>query len=235
VLAVGLLAIVGKNAAMAIPAIGLMPPDARAMTHTGILAAYYGAQLAALSILAARHGSSTALAFGLRRGSDAGARPAGAQRAADRPSALASAGVVVGLLLVVEVIAIASGLTMRAVGWAQPGTVSGDVAAVFGTGGVGLALAGLLVALVAPVVEELAFRGVAMVALIPRLGVWPAIAVQAVLFAAYHASAWLFFPMLVFGLALGWLAWSRRSLWSAIVLHVLYNGIAVAAAFLVPS
>lgn len=235
VLAVGLLAIVGKNAAMTIPAIGLMPSAARAMTHAGILALYYGAQLAALSILAARHGSSVAVAFGLRPAPDTESRPAQTRRSAEKPSALTTAGIVIGLLLGVEAIAIGYGLMMNAMGWAQPGTVSGDVAAVFGTGGAGLALAGLLVALVAPIVEELSFRGVAMVALAPRLGVWPAIAVQAVLFAAYHASAWLFFPMLVFGVALGWLAWSRRSLWPAIVLHVLYNGLAVAAAFLVPS
>jgi membrane protease YdiL (CAAX protease family)/Pyruvate/2-oxoacid:ferredoxin oxidoreductase delta subunit len=240
VMAVGLLAIVGKNAVMSIPAIGLMPTAGRSMTHAGILALYYAAQLAALSILAARHGSSVAVAFGLRRAPDTESRPtesrpAETRRAAERPSALASAGIVIGLLVGVEAIAIGYGLTMATMGWAQPGTVSGDVAAIFGNGGAGLVLAGLMVALVAPIVEELAFRGVALVALAPRLGVWPAIAIQAVLFAAYHASAWLFFPMLVFGAALGWLAWSRRSLWPAIVLHVLYNGLAVAAAFLVPS
>ena len=34
--------------------------------------------------------------------------------------------------------------------------------------------------------------------------------------------------------ALGWLAWTRRSLWPAIGLHVLYNAVAVAAAFMLP-
>ena len=58
--------------------------------------------------------------------------------------------------------------------------------------------------------------------------------VSAVLFAVYHVNAWLFLPMLVFGLALGWLTWTRRSLWPAIAMHVLYNGLAVAAAFSVP-
>ena len=41
----------------------------------------------------------------------------------------------------------------------------------------------------------------------------------------------------VFGVgavALGWLTWNRRSLWPSLVLHVLYNGLAVAAAFWVP-
>jgi membrane protease YdiL (CAAX protease family) len=105
---------------------------------------------------------------------------------------------------------------------------------VFGGGGIGLILAGVLVAIVAPLIEELAFRGVVLAALGSRWGMWPAIALSSALFAAYHASTWLFLPMLVLGAALGWLTWTRRSLWPAIVLHVLYNALAVAAAFLVP-
>ena len=62
---------------------------------------------------------------------------------------------------------------------------------------------------------------------------WPGIVISSVLFAAYHASVWLFFPMLVLGVALGWLGWTRRSLWPPIALHVAYNALAVAAAFLV--
>jgi membrane protease YdiL (CAAX protease family) len=38
-------------------------------------------------------------------------------------------------------------------------------------------------------------------------------------------------PMVLLGVALGWLAWWRRGLWPAIVLHALYNGASVAAAF----
>jgi membrane protease YdiL (CAAX protease family) len=62
---------------------------------------------------------------------------------------------------------------------------------------------------------------------------WPAIVVSSAVFAGYHLSAWFFFPTFVLGMALGWLAFSRRSLVPAIALHVVYNAAAVAAAFLV--
>jgi membrane protease YdiL (CAAX protease family) len=138
------------------------------------------------------------------------------------------------MLLGVEVVAVSYGLIVQAVGWRQPITLSADVATVFGGGGVGLVLSVLLVALVAPVAEELAFRGVILPAIGERWGQWPAILISAALFAAYHVNLWLFIPMLVFGTALGWLTVARRSLWPAIAMHVLYNSLAVAAAFIVP-
>ena len=101
-------------------------------------------------------------------------------------------------------------------------------------GGIGLALSVLLVAFIAPIAEELAFRGVILQSVGARWGQWPAIVVSAMLFAAYHVNLWLFLPMFALGAALAWLAVTRRSLWPAIAMHVLYNSLAVAAAFLVP-
>jgi len=221
------LCIVGKNSVMVIPAISLMPSAGQALTRAGVLATYYAIQLGALALLAARHGKPLMRAFGLRtdeadRGSAAG-----------RPSAFVSAGLVVLALVGVEVVAVAYGLLMQSLDLREPISLSSDVSAVFGGGNLGLLVAAALVAVVAPLVEELAFRGTIMTALGSRMSMWPAIGISAVLFAAYHASVWLFFPMLVLGVALGWLAWTRRSLWPAIAMHVLYNGLAVAAAFLV--
>jgi membrane protease YdiL (CAAX protease family)/NAD-dependent dihydropyrimidine dehydrogenase PreA subunit len=245
-----LLTIIGKNALLAIPALSLMPAAGRAGARAAILATYYAVQLGALAFLAVRHGSSLRLAFGLRvaehspdaaapdaPGTPAPAAPAPAPAAlanAEKLSPLSSAGLVVALLFGVEFVAIAYGLAAQAIGWRQPLTLSSDVASVFGVGGVGLVLSAVLVAIVAPIAEELAFRGLVLPVLGDRWGMWPAIGVSSVLFAAYHLNAWLFLPMLVFGVALGWLTWNRRSLWPSIALHVLYNGLAVAAAFWVP-
>jgi membrane protease YdiL (CAAX protease family)/NAD-dependent dihydropyrimidine dehydrogenase PreA subunit len=228
VLAVLLLTIVGKNAVFAIPALALMPVAGRAAARAGVLAVYYSVQIAAFVFLAGRHGATFLAAFGLRRDADTDADA----RAAAKPGSVAgSIGLVLGLLVVVEVFAIGYGLTVQALGWKQPLSLSSDVAAVFGSGNTGFLLSALLIAFVAPFAEELAFRGVVLPALGERYGMWPSIVLSAVLFAAYHANLWLFFPMLVFGLALGWLTWSRRSLWPAISLHILYNGLAVIAAF----
>ena len=82
---------------------------------------------------------------------------------------------------------------------------------------------------VGPFVEELVFRGALLRGLEAKLGAWPAIVIQALLFAAFHRSWWLLLPMTVLGIALGWLAHERRSLWPAIALHSLYNALSVAA------
>jgi membrane protease YdiL (CAAX protease family) len=229
VLVVLLLSTVGKSVVIAIPAIALMPTAGQAMARAGILAAYYTVQLGAFALLAGRHGAGLAVAFGLRRG-EADDRAA----ETNRPSAIGSAVLVAALLVAVETVAIVYGLAMQALEWSEPVTLSSDVSSAFGGGEVGLILAGVLVAVAAPIVEELAFRGIILAAAGSRWGMWPAIAVSSVLFAVYHASVWLFFPMLALGVALGWVAWTRRSLWPAIALHVLYNALAVTAAFLVP-
>jgi membrane protease YdiL (CAAX protease family) len=104
---------------------------------------------------------------------------------------------------------------------------------LFGSDAVGLLLAIVMVVVVGPLVEEAVFRGALLEGLAARFGVWPAIFVQAALFAAFHRSLWLLFPTFVLGVALGWLAHERESLWPPIAMHALYNAITVAAAFLV--
>jgi membrane protease YdiL (CAAX protease family)/Fe-S-cluster-containing hydrogenase component 2 len=228
VLAVLLLTIVGKNAVLGIHALGLMPASGRAFTRAAVLAVYYSVQIAAFVFLAGRHGSSLLRGFGLTRDPESGEAGVGLL------AVLTSAGLSAALFVGVEAVALGYGLAVQAAGWKQPLSLSSDVASVFGAGTPGLALSALLVVLVAPVAEELAFRGVILDSVGERWGMWPAIAISALLFAGYHLNLWLFFPMLVLGGALGWLAWTRRSLWPAIVVHIAYNGLAVAAAFLVP-
>jgi membrane protease YdiL (CAAX protease family) len=65
-----------------------------------------------------------------------------------------------------------------------------------------------------------------------RFGTWPAILVQAGVFAVLHRSLWLLFPTFVLGVTLGLLARNRASLWPPVAMHALYNAITVAAAFL---
>ena len=222
VLAIIAVATLAKSAILGLPAVGLMPAAAKAAVRAFVLAAYYAGQLAGFAFLARRHASGLREAFGLQR----------AENAAETPSALGSAGWVLLLFLGTETVSIGYGLAMQTMGWEQPARLSSDVSSVFGSGGVGLVLSALLVAVAAPLVEELAFRGVVLPALRPGIGVRGAIAVSSVLYAAFHLSVWMFFPTLVLGVALGWLAYSRRSILPAIALHVLYNAAAVTAAFL---
>ena len=221
--AVMIAAMLGKNALLGLRVVELMPDAARSLTRALVLAIYYGVQLGAFAFLARRHKSGLLRAFGLRREKASGAEPA---------SAVVSAALVGGLFLATEMFAIGYGLAVESMGWMQPHRLSNDLSSVFGSGGVGIALSAVLVALAAPFVEELAFRGVILPVLSRRMGMWGAILGSAAVYAAFHFSAWMFAPTMVLGIALGWLATTRRSLVPAIALHVLYNGAAVTAAFL---
>jgi uncharacterized protein len=89
----------------------------------------------------------------------------------------------------------------------------------------------LAMAYVAPVIEELAFRGYLFASLTRWRGPWPAAAVTAVLFAAAHVAAYppqLLPLLLFFGFGACVLFWFTRSLLPSIALHALNNGIVAA-------
>jgi membrane protease YdiL (CAAX protease family) len=223
VLGVLALAVLAKNAVLALPQVGLMPQVGKSAVRAVVLGVFYTLQIAAFGWLAGRHAQPALVGFRLRR-------PPNVPRA-ERPSAVGSAALAVALFIGCEVFSIGYGLTMQALNLVQPERLSSDLATVFGGGPVGLALAALLVVVAAPFAEEIAFRGVVLPAVGDRWGMWAGIAASSVVYAAYHASVWLFVPTLVLGVALGWLSWTRRSLWPAVLVHVLFNATAVLAAF----
>jgi membrane protease YdiL (CAAX protease family) len=101
----------------------------------------------------------------------------------------------------------------------------------FGGGVAGMAVTFVLAAVVAPLLEELLLRGVVLGALVARIGRWPAIAASALVSASLHLEVWSLLPFAVLGVGLGWLATRGRSLWPAVVAHVLYNTIMISFAF----
>lgn len=99
-------------------------------------------------------------------------------------------------------------------------------------------LLALLVVGVAPLVEELVFRGVLLSGLASRMPVWAAVVISALVFGAAHLPdfgfAWYPVPTLVLlGLALGWLRVHSRSLWPSMVMHASNNFFAAMAWFVV--
>ena len=95
---------------------------------------------------------------------------------------------------------------------------------------VGIAIYGVLVA---PVVEEIVFRGLLLPPLTERLGAPVGIFLSALLFGALHLSDPVAVPPLI---ALGvWLAFLRHrsgALWPVILVHAVNNALAVGAALL---
>ena len=79
------------------------------------------------------------------------------------------------------------------------------------------------VCLLAPVLEEMLFRGIILRGFLTQYPRWQAIAGSAILFGVAHLNLYQLFVGLVLGLLSGWLYERSRSLWPCIGLHGLYN------------
>ncbi len=213
-LSVTLAAFVAKEAALALAPVRALPVAAIVLVRAAVLAGYYGVQVVALRWIVSRRG------MGLR---DLVAGDGGWAR-----SRAWAVGAGAAALVGTRVFAIAYGLLMRGFGIVPD---SSALLETFGAEPAGLVLAAVLVVFVGPLVEEAVFRGVLLQGLESRLGTPLAIAVQALVFAALHRSAWLFVPMAVLGAALGWLAHATRRLSLPVAVHASYNAITVLAAF----
>jgi membrane protease YdiL (CAAX protease family) len=98
-----------------------------------------------------------------------------------------------------------------------------------GLGPMEAAAALILAAVYAPFIEEIIFRGLILSGLKERLGgFWIPNLIQAFLFAAIHPQGPLLWPMLgAIGFTAGWLTHRTGSLWPAIIMHGLHNGMLV--------
>ena len=89
----------------------------------------------------------------------------------------------------------------------------------------------VLFAVVAPVVEELMFRGLGQ-SLLEFLGRWPSILLAGFAFGIAHGLVEALLVLVPFGCALAWLRSRTTSVYPGMVVHGLFNGIALAAAVL---
>jgi membrane protease YdiL (CAAX protease family) len=89
----------------------------------------------------------------------------------------------------------------------------------------------VLFAVVAPVVEELTFRGLGQ-SLLAFLGRWPAIVLVGLMFGLAHGLVEAELVLVPFGIALAWLRSRTDSVYPGMVVHALFNGVALAAAVL---
>jgi uncharacterized protein len=87
----------------------------------------------------------------------------------------------------------------------------------------------LVVAGVAPVVEELTYRGLGY-SLLERYGRWFAIVTVGLCFALDHGLVQAFPELALFGCALAWLRMKTTSVYPGMLLHASFNGIALVAA-----
>ena len=89
----------------------------------------------------------------------------------------------------------------------------------------------LVVTVVAPVVEELAYRGLGFTLLSPY-GQWPAILATGVLFGLAHGLLIALPVLVVFGIAVAWVRSRTGSVYPGMFLHGTFNGVALLASVL---
>lgn len=98
---------------------------------------------------------------------------------------------------------------------------------------VALVFVAILVCVLAPIAEELFFRGFLFTAVRRSIGVWPAAVVNGLVFGGIHAGgtkAEFLVPLMVLGFSLCVIYWLTKSLLPCIVLHALNNSIALGVA-----
>lgn len=87
-------------------------------------------------------------------------------------------------------------------------------------------LSGLVAVVLAPLYEELVFRGILLLWLRRVVGAGPAILMTSLLFAELHVNAWPApIPLFVLAVFLGYLSHRTASLIAPIMLHATFNGV----------
>ncbi len=89
---------------------------------------------------------------------------------------------------------------------------------------IGLGLAATMATIIAPISEEIVFRGWLFNALKRRIPVWPAIMLSSLLFALIHPSVSSLTTFL-FGVCMAIAYYKTQNLWVAIAMHALNNGV----------
>jgi membrane protease YdiL (CAAX protease family) len=137
-------------------------------------------------------------------------------------------GVVASAIVIGAGTAIDSGVRHRTQGISSP----------FGSGAAAITLVVFGVVVLAPLGEELLFRGIMLRGLVRRIPFWPAAVVSAMVFGACHPDVWfyLFWPrwlaLAVVGVGLAWLN-RERGYWCGVTAHATINGLATLATLLV--
>jgi len=86
--------------------------------------------------------------------------------------------------------------------------------------------------ILAPLWEELIYRGFFFGLLKSRWGVFPALVFSSVVFSCSHFSLAAFLPLLIVGIAIGYVYHRTGSLYFAIFFHALFNGLSMAIQFI---
>ncbi len=85
----------------------------------------------------------------------------------------------------------------------------------------------LLLCIVAPLTEELLFRGLLLGGFLKNYSLKKSILVSSLLFGLFHLNPWQFFSAFFIGILLGWVYYRTGNLLYSILLHAFFNAIPV--------
>lgn len=135
-----------------------------------------------------------------------------------------------GLQLALAVTAIGIGIStgyealLEKLGWS---TSSDNIYSTITPNNIGIAFFAITAAVVAPLAEETFFRGFLLQGIGKRLKfAWAAI-ISAAIFAIVHLSPSGLVPIFILGMMLAWLYNKTQSIWPCIIVHAVYNSIAL--------
>ncbi|WP_027338757.1 CPBP family intramembrane glutamic endopeptidase [Halonatronum saccharophilum] len=85
----------------------------------------------------------------------------------------------------------------------------------------------ILIVVVAPITEEIFFRGLIYFYCKDRFGVLMGMLLNGIIFGVAHSSLWLFIPTFLGGVLLAWIYEKSKSIYSCIIAHSVWNLIIV--------
>ncbi len=85
----------------------------------------------------------------------------------------------------------------------------------------------ILLTVIAPITEELLFRGVIFDGFIRNYSVEVTFLVSAFLFGAIHLNPWQFISAFIIGIYMAWIIYKTDSIFQSIIIHAIFNGIPV--------
>lgn len=96
---------------------------------------------------------------------------------------------------------------------------------IFGTDIAGIITAGIVVILVAPIIEEIIFRGFLLSTLVNKIGIWAGSILTASIFASIHMTWQSILPIFILGLIINSIYIKTQSVWPTITFHMINNSV----------
>ncbi|MEI1276712.1 type II CAAX endopeptidase family protein [Leptospira venezuelensis] len=86
-------------------------------------------------------------------------------------------------------------------------------------------LSAILLSVVAPLTEELMFRGVILDRFLKHYSVISSFLLSSLLFGLIHLNPWQFIGSSILGIYMAWVVYKTDSIWNSIIIHAVFNGI----------